>query len=221
MTKSGFRFTCAEDLLELDGVSRESLRDLEIFVDLLLHWQKSINLIGGSTASDIWHRHIADSLQLVPLVSHETRTLLDLGSGAGLPGMVLAIALKYRGPVSVHLVESNAKKVSFLREAARMTKSPVRVHATRIESLDSAALQIVPDVITARALAPLRLLLEYCEQVVENRPIALLPKGRDVAHELTTASKYWNIAYDLYPSLTDSEACILKVKEATRVQPHS
>ena len=190
-------------------------------MDLLLHWQKTINLISASTVPEIWHRHIADSLQLLPHVSHETRTLLDLGSGAGLPGMVLAIALKYRAPIEVHLVESNAKKAAFLREAARITKSPVKVHATRIESLDSAALQIVPDVITARALAPLRLLLEYCEQVVENRPIALLPKGREAAHELTTAAKYWNIAYDLYPSLTDREACILKVKEATRVPRHS
>ena len=215
------RFGCAEDLLRIEDVSRESLADLEAYVDLLLHWQKTINLISASTVPDIWHRHIADSLQLLPLVSHETRTLLDLGSGAGLPGMVLAIALKYRAPIEVHLVESNAKKAAFLREAARITKSPVKVHAARIESLDSAALQIVPDVITARALAPLRLLLEYCEQVVENRPVALLPKGREAAHELTTAAKYWNIAYDLYPSLTDREACILKVKEATRVQRHS
>ena len=220
MSDDPLRFACVEDLAQIEGVSRESFSDLEIFVDLLLHWQKSINLISGSTVSDVWHRHIADSLQLLPLVSHETRTVLDLGSGAGLPGMVLAIALKCRSPVSVHLVESNSKKAAFLREAARVTSSPVRVHATRIESLDSAALQIVPDVITARALAPLRLLLEYCEQVVENRPVALLPKGREVADELTTASKYWNIAYDLHPSLTDSEACILKVKEATRVQPH-
>ena len=194
---------------------------LKPFVDLLVRWQKRINLIAASTVPDIWHRHIADSLQLLPHVSHETRTLLDLGSGAGLPGMVLAIALKRRGPVAVHLVESNGKKAAFLREAARQTATPVSVHEVRIESLDSAALQIAPDVITARALAPLCVLLDYCEQVVENRALALLLKGREVESELTEAAKYWSIDYDLCPSLTECEASILKVKEAIRVPQHS
>lgn len=211
------RFESAEGLLSIEGVSRESLPALETYVDLLRHWQNRINLIGPATVPHIWHRHIADSLQLLSHIPPPARTVLDLGSGAGLPGLPIAICAAVTRDLTVHLVEARSKKAAFLREAVRVTGAPCVVHEGRIESLDSAALQTNVDIITARALAPLAELLEYARKPLDKGALCLFLKGREVEAELTEAGKYWIIAAERTPSLTDAAACILKIKEANRV----
>ena len=217
MGDDGRVFRCADDLLRIDHVSRESLPALETYVALLAQWQQRINLIGPATVADIWHRHIADSLQLLAHLPRGARTIVDLGSGAGLPGLVLAIALMNDPEVTVHLIESNGKKAAFLREAARQTGARVAVHQARIESLDSDPLQGPVDAVVARALAPLPKLLELARIPLENGATALFHKGRDADRELTEAAKYWNIRHTRIASLTEAEACILKIEEVTRV----
>lgn len=211
------RFECAEDLLHIANVSRESLPRLEAYVDLLVRWQSRINLIGPATVGDIWHRHMADSLQLLEHVPQDAETVLDLGSGAGLPGVVLALARPAGYGFTVHLIESNAKKCAFLSEVIRQTGAPAKVHNARIESLDSDALQAGKSVVTARALAPLCELLDYARKPLENGAIGLFLKGRDIDRELTEAAKYWKVAAHRIESLTQREACILKIEEASRV----
>lgn len=218
MNSAGHCFQCAEDLLTIEGVSRESLPGLVVYVDLLRQWQAKINLIGPDTVDQIWHRHIADSLQLLTLLPCDCTTILDLGSGAGLPGLPLALALRPGGNIIVHMVESNAKKAAFLRQAVRVTGASAVVHNTRIESLDSGALRKDIDVVTSRALAPLSSLLDYAQKPMENRAVGLFLKGQNVERELTEAAKYWKVSAERIASLTEPKACILKIKEATRVE---
>ncbi|CAN5493078.1 16S rRNA (guanine(527)-N(7))-methyltransferase RsmG [soil metagenome] len=194
-------------------VSRESYERLKVYVDLLRMWQGRINLIGPATVSDIWERHVADSLQLLPLLAPETKVLVDLGSGAGLPGLVVAIA----GSLDVHLFESNLKKGAFLREAIRQTGASATIHTMRIEAAGNLAAAIHADAVTARALAPLPRLLSLAEPFLGNGAIGYFHKGQDVDAELTAARKSWRIRADRHPSLTDSRGSILVVKEAIRV----
>ncbi|WP_373502513.1 16S rRNA (guanine(527)-N(7))-methyltransferase RsmG [Aestuariivirga sp.] len=195
------------------GVSRESLDRLKTFVDLLLQWQKHINLIGPSTIDTVWWRHILDSVQLLPLLPPATRSIAELGSGAGIPGLILAIA----GNFEVHLYESNGKKAAFLREAIRKLGLSGHVHSVRLESLVNA--HDLPDVqcVVARALAPLPLLLDYASPFLTKGAIGLFHKGQDVDIELTDATKYWKLQFLKHPSLCDSRGVILEIKEATRV----
>lgn len=197
--------------LKLVSVSRETLDRLDAFVELLLTWQRTTNLIAPSTMSEIWTRHIADSLQLLSLAP-TAKTWVDIGSGAGLPGLVIACALA--PPAVVHLVESNAKKAAFLREAIRVTGAPAQVHAQRIEDFVQEFQQA--DVVTARAVAPLETLVGHVAPFVERGAQALLLKGQDVAGELTAAAKYWRIEADLVPSKTDSKARIVVVRRVSR-----
>lgn len=202
-----------EAVLERFGVSRESGEHLENYVSLLLTWQTRINLIGPSTRDDIWNRHIADALQLLALLPDGIRTLADLGSGAGIPGLILAIAR----PLEVHLFESNLKKGAFLREAARQTKVRAQVHSLRIEQAASLARTIRAEGVTARALAPLPRLLDYAAPFLENGATGYFHKGQDVDAELTDATKSWKLQVEKHPSMTDSRGVILVVKEAHRV----
>jgi 16S rRNA (guanine527-N7)-methyltransferase len=201
-----------EKALSLTPVSRETIVRLEAFVDLLLTWQQTTNLIAPSTTSEIWTRHIADSLQLLALAP-QAQVWIDLGSGAGFPGLVIACALQ--PPALVHLVESNAKKAAFLREAARLTGVPARIHVQRIEvfaqQFDGSA-----DAVSARALAPLTTLLGYVEPFMKRGAQALLLKGQDVAAELTESAKYWKIEADLVPSRTDPQGQIVVVHQLAR-----
>lgn len=194
------------------NVSRETAKRLEAFVALLLDWQRKTNLIAPSTVPEIWTRHVADSLQLLDLAP-DAKTWIDLGSGGGFPGLVIACAL--RPPAIVHLVESNSKKAAFLREAVRVTGAPARVHATRIEDF-SAQFQDAADIVTARALAPLPKLLELIEPFVKRGAKALLLKGQDVEAELTESSKYWKVAAELVPSKTDPKGRIMIVRGLER-----
>src|SRR5262245_1137727 len=196
--------------LALVTVSRETSARLDRLVNLLLKWQSRTNLVARSTLGHVWTRHIADSLQLLALAP-QARAWVDLGSGGGFPGLVLACALADTPPAQLHLVESNAKKAAFLREAARALALPALVHATRIEDFVQSFTQ-TPDVVTARALAPLADLLDYAAPLLKRGAQGLFPKGQDVEAELTEASKYWRIDASLAPSVTDAAGRIVVVR---------
>jgi 16S rRNA (guanine527-N7)-methyltransferase len=203
-----------EAALALVPVSRETLARLDRFVATLLTWQRRINLIAPATVPEIWTRHIADSLQLLALAP-TARLWLDLGSGGGFPGIVIACALAETPGTQVHLIESNGKKAAFLREAVRVTGAPVIVHQARIEQMGTTLDESV-EVVTARALAPLNELLALAEPWLKTGAQALFAKGQDVGAELTEASRYWNIEAVLVPSKTDPNARILKVSQVHR-----
>jgi 16S rRNA (guanine527-N7)-methyltransferase len=203
----------AIELLDRYNVSRESRQKIETYVKLLLTWQQRINLIGPATVASVWDRHICDSLQLLPLLPKDVRAIAELGSGAGIPGLVLAMAANFQA----HLYESNGKKAAFLREAARQTGTQVTVHNVRLETL--AASTDLPKVqcVVARALAPLPLLLDYAEPFLSKGAIGLFHKGQDVDVELTEATKYWRMGLTTHASQCDSRGVILEIREATRV----
>jgi len=190
-------------------VSRETFERLELLERELRRWQAIKNLVGPATLDSIWDRHIADSLQLLALAPEGARTWLDLGSGAGFPGLVLAIAGAERG-LRVHLVESNSRKCAFLRHIARLTGVSATVHEARLEA-------VVPgfvgqaDVVSARALASLVQLLDWTAPMLKAGTIGLFPKGRDAEIELTEARKKWTFEAEILPSSTDSEARILRI----------
>jgi 16S rRNA (guanine527-N7)-methyltransferase len=197
--------------LALVPVSRETADRLDRFVALLLRWQQRINLIAPSTERTLWTRHVADSLQLLALAP-DARVWADLGSGAGFPGLVIGCALADVADTRVHLVETNLKKVAFLREAVRTTGAPVIVHAAKIE--DFAASPPEPmDVVVARALAPLPKLLQLASPLLKSGAFGVFPKGQDVASELTEASKSWKVQTSLTQSRTDPMAQIVVVRE--------
>jgi 16S rRNA (guanine527-N7)-methyltransferase len=198
----------------MNPVSRETEARLDRLVELVLKWQRTTNLIAPSTIPHIWMRHVADSLQLLPLLP-EARQWMDLGSGGGFPGLVIACVAADIPGAKIHLVESNGKKAGFLREAARALALPAEVHHGRIEAIVGASSAPV-DVVVARALAPLSQLFTYAEPLLKRGAQAVFPKGQDVEAELTEASKYWNIEASLVPSKTDQNGRIVVVRRATR-----
>jgi 16S rRNA (guanine527-N7)-methyltransferase len=200
--------------LSLTPVSRETAERLNRFVAVLRQWQRRINLIAPSTLQQLWTRHVADSLQLVALAP-QARTWVDLGSGAGFPGLVIACALADLPGACVHLVESNAKKAAFLREATRETAAPVVVHAMRIADFVKKN-DVLFDAVTARALAPLVDLLAAAYPLLKSGACGLFPKGQDVGAELTEAAKCWSIQASLMPSRTDAKARIVVIKGIER-----
>lgn len=203
--------------LGLTPVSRETETRLEQFVELLLTWQRTTQLVANSTLAQVWTRHIADSLQLLDLAP-AAKVWVDLGSGAGFPGLVIACGLAETPGASVHLVESNGKKAAFLREAVRITDVPAVVHHSRIENFVESFHQPV-DVVTARALAPLKLLLDQSVALLSGEAKGIFLKGQDVEAELTEASKYWNLDATMVPSLTEPDARIVIVRHAQRQPP--
>lgn len=194
------------------NVSRESWIRLNKYVELLLHWQERINLISPTTIVDVWQRHILDSLQALPYLPVNLHSFADLGSGGGTPALPLAIA----SGADVHLYESNGKKAAFLREALRETGTVGHVHNIRLENIAGEAIPAV-QAVTARALAPLPLLLDLAEPFLNSGACGVFHKGQDVDAELTQAQKSWRIQFDTQQSITDSRAVILIVKEAKRV----
>ncbi len=207
MTPEGFQ--------EETGVSRETLARLEGYADLLVRWARAVNLVSEKSLQDLWRRHVFDSAQLLPLLppwkEKRRRVILDLGSGAGFPGMVLSVM----GAGDVHLVEPDQRKVIFLREVAREVGSDAHIHGVRIAQLA----RFPVDVVTARAYAPLDRLLEDCspyldpEQAADGRPAALglFLKGRGVEEELTRAQKLWQMDVQRVPSRSDSSGTILLI----------
>ena len=187
---------------------------LDRYLDLLRQWQAKTNLVAPSTLSHLWTRHVADSLQLLSL-ARTAKTWVDLGSGGGFPGIVLACALAESPHAKVHLVERNSKKAAFLREALRIASAPGIVHATGIEDIvDSIEGPI--DCVTARALAPLHELISFAEPLVRKGAKALFLKGQDVDTELTEATKYWNIKPILHASLTGGQGWIVELGQIER-----
>jgi 16S rRNA (guanine527-N7)-methyltransferase len=194
-------------LRELDpGVSHETLARLETMVETLLRWQKAINLVGRATLDDIWTRHILDSAQLAPLIPAAAKSLVDLGSGGGFPGLVLAVL---RPELDVTLIESDARKSAYLGEAARkmgLPKQP-KIVVSRIEAAPPAN----ADVVAARAVAPLSQLLAWADRHRSSHAICLFHKGKDWKVELTGAMKDWEIECTPQPSVTNRDAVILRI----------
>lgn len=191
------------------GVSRETLERLKIYVELLLKWQRAINLIGPGTIADVWGRHVLDCGQLMPHIPKDKAPIVDIGSGAGLPGLILAIM----GVPDITLVESDSRKCSFLREAARVTKTLVEIVESRVEHLENMA----AGVITARALAPLTKLTELSQSVTTLNTIYLFLKGKDLKNELTHLKNNWTMKLEVHPSVTNPDGSILKMESVARV----
>jgi 16S rRNA (guanine527-N7)-methyltransferase len=190
---------------EATGVSRETLDRLSTYETTLRKWQPRINLVGPSTLPDLWRRHFLDSAQLYPLLPDSTRVLVDLGSGAGFPGLVLAIL----GVPEVHLIESDSRKAAFLREAARVAGVAVTVHNRRIDSVCGVA----ADVVTARALAPLADLVGWAFPFLGGNGVGLFLKGQNLDDELTTTTKYWKMRTERFESRSDPSGVVLRVSD--------
>lgn len=197
----------AEGFRRETGVSRETVARLSAYLDLLVQWQRRIDLVAPSTMPDVWRRHMLDSAQLAPFIPDDA-VIADLGSGAGFPGLVLAILGK--GPV--HLVESDQRKCVFLREALRVTESRGTVHAARAETLSLQA-----DIVTARALAPLPRLLPLAARLLKPGGTILLLKGEKADAELTDAGPAWKMQVERLPSRSDPRGIILRLREIDHV----
>lgn len=190
------------------AVSRETMDRLRAYADLLVRWQTRINLVGPDTIPKLWQRHFLDSAQVFPILPQPIHRLVDMGCGAGFPGMVLAIL----GVPEVHLIESDARKCAFLREVARVTDTRVVIHNARIEQVTP----LCADVVTARALASLDKLLGWAERHLLPEGHCVFLKGRGVEDELTLAAKEWNISCERFPSQSDPSGTILHLKEVRR-----
>lgn len=203
----------AEALAALD-VSRETAGRLDAFAAVLRRWAPRINLVARGTLPDLWTRHILDSAQLLPLAPPGARTWADLGSGAGFPGLIVAILAAEQAPgLSVVLVEADARKAAFLAEAARAAGVAARIVAERAES----AAPLASDVVSARAVAPLPALLPLVHRHLAPGGTALLPKGAGHAAELDAALERWRFSVQKHPSRTDPAAVILAIGDLARV----
>ena len=200
--------------LALTPVSRETESRLDRYVALLLEWQAKTNLVASSTLPNLWTRHISDSLQLLS-IAPQAKTWIDLGSGGGFPGVVLACALAETPGATVHLVERIAKKAAFLREAIRVTGAPGAVHLADIGDTVERFAGLV-DCVTARAVAPLHQLIGFTEPLVKRGAKALFLKGQDVEAELTEATKYWKIEPKLHSSRTGGQGWIVELDAIER-----
>jgi 16S rRNA (guanine527-N7)-methyltransferase len=201
-----------EDFAAVCDVSRETLERLRRYADLLVKWQKSINLVAPESLNDLWRRHMLDSAQLQGFVPPHLQNLVDMGSGAGFPGLVLAIL----GVPNVHLIESDTRKCVFLAEAARAAglevgRNPV-IHRARLEEVRD----LKADVVTARACAPLGRLLAYAEPFHTADTLYLFLKGGRVDEELTAAEKTWRMNVERFPSLSDPSGTILRIRQVAR-----
>lgn len=196
-----------EEFAKRSGVSRETLARLELYVDLLRDWNTRHNLVSARSLEDVWRRHVWDSAQLAAFVPVGATTLVDLGSGAGFPGLVLAELLRDR--VAVTLYEATRKKAEFLGQVAQRLDLSVDVRNARIESEPRKPF----DVVTARALAPLDQLLGYAQHFVGKGTICLFLKGQSVAAELTAARKSWRMKISQHQSVTDPSGVILEIRE--------
>lgn len=187
-------------------VSRETLERLSRFSDLLVRWNSRINLISPASVPHLWTRHLIDCAQIWMLLPRSGGRLMDFGTGAGLPGLVIAI-LDTEGALDIHLVESDSRKCAFLATVQRELSLDVTIHRQRIETIS-----LPPaDVITARALAPLADLLAYTWQHRAPNGTAYFPKGRSFQKELDEAHRLWNFEYTLHPSITDPASAVVEI----------
>jgi len=198
---------------DIFDVSRETLGKLEQYEKLLVKWNKSINLVSKGTISDLWHRHFADSAQLLASAPLSARIWLDFGSGAGFPALVCAILAQEQHPgLKMSLVESDQRKSAFLMTVAHELALDVNVIPERIEKLK----EVKADIISARAVAALPDLLELSAPHRQESTILLFPKGNSYESELTKAKENWHIEVEIMQSLTDSGSVILKIKDTKR-----
>jgi 16S rRNA (guanine527-N7)-methyltransferase len=197
-------------LAERLDVSRETLDRLTLYLQLLGRWQRAINLVGPATLADPWRRHVLDSAQLLAYLPTPASPLVDLGSGAGFPGMVLALL----GVPDVALIEADRRKAQFLREVARATGAAVAVHQERIESLPGWPAAVV----MARALAPLPRLLALAERFLAPESVCLFLKGPTVTRELIDAGKSWHMVPQMFPSLSAPSGIVLKLRGVGRAR---
>jgi 16S rRNA (guanine527-N7)-methyltransferase len=200
-----------EEFAAATGVSRETLSRLKAYADMLLNWNARHNLVSQGSLADLWRRHFWDSAQLVPLIPVTAKTLADLGSGAGFPGLVLTELLRDR--IAVTLYEATAKKCAFLTAVADRLRLPVTIENARMEEQAPQSF----DVVTARACAPLPVLLGYAQNFQGPNSVCLFLKGQNVGLELTEAHKSWKMKVRQIPSLTDPSGVIL---ELTELAPH-
>lgn len=201
-----------EDFARESVVSRETLGNYQLWHALLLKWNRKINLVSPTALDDFWRRHALDSWQIWPHVPNNAEDFIDLGSGAGFPGLAMAIGCKAKGQGAVTLVESAGKKTSFLRTVIRELGLPAAATSKRAE-------EITPkphDVITARAFAPLPRLFSYAQPFWGEGTIGLFLKGEAAQEELTEASKEWQYNVEAIPSLSNSTGCLLKITELRR-----
>jgi 16S rRNA (guanine527-N7)-methyltransferase len=200
----------AAGFADVSGADRAAVGDLERYRLLLTDWNARMNLVGESTLADFWSRHAWDSAQLLKLAP-DALTWADLGAGAGLPGVVLAILGKGRPGFHVHLVESMAKRCRFLTEAVEHLALPASVHNARAE-----ALSLKVEVVTARACAPMTRLLDFAEPYIRRGAEGLFLKGQDVASEMEEATTYWDLKAETIPSLSDPRGRIVRVRRLGR-----
>lgn len=202
-----------EALAGILDVSRETLDRLRLYVDLVRKWQRVQNLVAHSTLDDIWARHVADSAQLIPLY-RQAGTWLDLGSGAGFPGLVVGICRAEDANLHLHLVESNSRKVAFLRTIVRETGISATVHDVRIESFSWPEPE-PPDVISARALASLSELCSYAAPFMGEKTVAIFPKGREYDTEIKSALHEWNLDLLVRDSAADAHGRLIEIRAMT------
>ncbi len=210
-TEAGIAPLTAEEFRRAANVSRETFSRLETYAGILTRWQSRVNLVGAATLSDLWRRHMLDSAQLAAYLPESVRIITDIGSGAGFPGLVLAIMLGRE----THLIEANQRKCAFLREAARATGTEVEIHPERAESL-------VPwptDAVTARAVAPLSDLLALARPFLEAGgapdPVCLFLAGRGVEEELTESKKQWMMEVERFASAS-GDGSVLRIRGLSR-----
>ena len=184
-------------------VSRETFDRLKSYEQLLLKWQSKINLIGPDTVANVWNRHFVDSLQLLPLIPDLKVRMIDMGTGAGFAGMVLAIA----GATDMHLLESDGKKITFLKEVARITNTSVNIHQGRIEEIAIDGTELI----LSRACSSLANLFSYSSRYVSRETKCLFHKGKNYPQELLDSQSEWLFDYSVHPSVTDAQGGILEV----------
>lgn len=198
-------FAQQQDQWNALNVSRETLDKLTIYAELLTKWQKKINLVSNTTIENLWERHFLDSAQVYPHLPAQAEILVDIGCGAGFPGMVLAIM----GIPDVHLVDSDSRKMAFVREVARATETPVTFHNKRIEQLSQ---QNFADVVTSRALASLDMLLGFADRLKKPTGTCLFLKGRKAEEEIEQAQRTWSFDYQTQKSLSDADGHLLIIE---------
>lgn len=194
----------------LKSVSRETIEKLEIYISLLQQWNKKINLVSQQGMDQVWKRHVYDSFQLIRYLDSSVKSIADLGSGGGFPGLILALSTD----IPVILIESDKRKTIFLREVLRQTKTQATVLCQRIENVNA----ISVDVVTARALTSLTQLLEFSKNILNKNGYCLFLKGRSVNLEIEEAQKDWKINYKTFSSQTNADGVIVKINQFERVE---
>ncbi len=194
---------------QLEKNIKNAENDIKKYIDILLEWQKHVNLISNNTIKDIWIRHVLDSAQLFYLLPSSVKTLVDVGSGGGFPGIILGILNKINGfPIQkIILIESDLKKSLFLKEINRQLNLNIEVINERVEKIEG----LKVDILTCRAFSELKQILIMCQKIVSRETICLLPKGKEVEKEINNCQIQCKI--EKLPSVVSKESCILKIKE--------